>query len=404
MKSSIERLKRLCAFITGFVFFISGILKVLDPTGAGLVMKEYLEFLHIGFLGFASKGLGTAFSLVETLIGAALITGVWRKATACAAMILQGFFTLLTLALVIFNPEMDCGCFGEAIHLTHGETFVKNLILCALLAVVLFPMKEFGEPVKTKYVSFGIIAISVFAFCIYSWMYIPIIDFTEYRQTAMLESADTFQESEEDMYEAVFIYEKDGETQTFDLQHLPDSTWTFVRTETVMEEEFEDNSISLSFYNADGEYSDELAAAGNVMVVSIYDPELKSSDWKETADFIRSASEVGYRPIILAASTPEEIQALLQNTDEASRIIIEEHIYFSDYKTLLTLNRSNGGAVWFSDGYLIKKWAARALPDKVQMKVDISSEITEAIIEKSTTGSIVFQGFLLYVFAVMLLL
>jgi hypothetical protein len=38
------------------------------------------------------------------------------------------------------------------------------------------------------------------------------------------------------------------------------------------------------------------------------------------------------------------------------------------------------------------------------MKVDISSEITEAIIEKSTTGSIVFQGFLLYVFAVMLLL
>lgn len=57
MKSSIERLKRLCAFITGFVFFISGILKVLDPTGAGLVMKEYLEFLHIGFLGFASKGL-----------------------------------------------------------------------------------------------------------------------------------------------------------------------------------------------------------------------------------------------------------------------------------------------------------------------------------------------------------
>ena len=404
MKSSIERLKRLCAFITGFVFFISGILKALDPTGAGLVMKEYLEFLHIGFLGFASKGLGTAFSLVETLIGAALITGVWRKATACAAMILQGFFTLLTLALVIFNPEMDCGCFGEAIHLTHGETFVKNLILCALLAVVLFPMKEFGAPVKTKYVSFGIIAISVLAFCIYSWMYIPIIDFTEYRQTAMLESADTFQESEEDMYEAVFIYEKNGETQTFDLQHLPDSTWTFVRTETVMEEEFEDNSISLSFYNADGEYSDELAAAGNVMVVSIYDPELKSSDWKETADFIRSASEVGYRPIILAASTPEEIQSLLQNTDEASRIIIEEHIYFSDYKTLLTLNRSNGGAVWFSDGYLIKKWAASALPDKVQMKVDISSEITEAIIEKSTTGSIVFQGFLLYVFAVMLLL
>ena len=119
MKQFIEKLRRFCAFVTGVVFFISGILKILESVGAGLVIKEYLEFFHIGFLGFAAKGLGTAFALTETIIGAALITGVWRKATAYAAMALQGFFTFLTLALVIFNPEMDCGCFGEAIHMTH---------------------------------------------------------------------------------------------------------------------------------------------------------------------------------------------------------------------------------------------------------------------------------------------
>jgi hypothetical protein len=94
----------------------------------------------------------------------------------------------------------------------------------------------------------------------------------------------------------------------------------------------------------------------------------------------------------------------LQNADEASRNIIENSLYFSDYKTLLTLNRSNGGAVWFSDGYLIRKWARRALPDEAQMKADLDSDVTEAIIEKSTRGSLAFQGFLLYVFAVMLLL
>ena len=31
------RLRRFCAFLTGFVFFISGIFKLLDPVGAGLV-------------------------------------------------------------------------------------------------------------------------------------------------------------------------------------------------------------------------------------------------------------------------------------------------------------------------------------------------------------------------------
>ena len=404
MKQFIEKLRRFCAFVTGFVFFISGILKILDPVGAGLVIKEYLEFLHIGFLGFAAKGLGTAFALTETIIGAALITGVWRKATAYAAIALQGFFTFLTLALVIFNPEMDCGCFGEAIHMTHGQTFVKNLILCALLAAAFIPTKDLGETLKKKYVSFAIVTVSVIAFCIYSLLYIPLIDFTEFRHTALLQAADTFQTTEEDRYEAIFVYEKDGVTKSFDLQHLPDSTWTFVSTETVLKEEFQDNGINLSFYNSDGEYADRLAAEGNVMVISLYDPQCKTSRWKETADFIQDAAKAGYTPVLLAASTPEDMSDLLQNAGEPSRTIIESCLYFSDYKTLLTLNRSNGGAVWFSDGYLIRKWARRALPDEAQMKEDLSSDVTEATIGKSTRGSLAFQGFLLYVFAVMLLL
>lgn len=403
MNKSLEKFRRFCAFITGVTFFISGILKVLDPTGAGLVMKEYLEFLHIGFLGFAAKALGTTFAFAETIVGAALITGVWRRVTAYAAIILQGFFTLLTLALVIFQPEMDCGCFGEAIHLSHNQTFIKNLILCALLAAAFLPMKEFGEPLKKKYVSFGIVAVSVTAFCIYSLMYIPIIDFTEFRQTALLQAADTFQ-TEEDKYEAVFIYEKDGIEKEFDLQHLPDSTWTFVSSETALNEEFQDNGINLSLYDKDGEYADQLAAQGNVMVISLYEPDLKDSRWEETAEFIRNASIAGFNPLLLAASSPEEIKIFLQDADEASRNVIESCLYFSDYKTLLTLNRSNGGAVWFSDGYLIRKWARRALPDEAQMKEAINSDVTEAIIEKSTKGSIAFQGFMLYVFAVMLLL
>ena len=181
MNYILQKFRRFCAFFTGFVFFISGILKVLDPVGSGLVMGEYLEFLHLGFLGFASKILGTAFALAETIIGAALITGVWRKSTGIAAMTLQAFFTILTLTLVIFNPQMDCGCFGEAIHLTHMETFIKNVILCILLAAAFIPMKELGEPKKRKYAAFGVVVISVIAFCVYSLLYIPLVDFTEFR-------------------------------------------------------------------------------------------------------------------------------------------------------------------------------------------------------------------------------
>lgn len=404
MKHAYERFRRFCAFITGFVFFISGILKVLDPVGAGLVMKEYFDFLHVGFLSPAAKAAGTVFALLETLTGAALITGVWRRLTAIIAMSLQGFFTLLTLALVIFNPEMDCGCFGEAIHLTHLETFIKNLVLCVLLAGAFIPMKDMGEPLKKKYVSFGIVAASVAAFCIYSLMYIPLIDFTEFRQTARLQSADSHSAYEEDIYEAVFVYEKDGVKKAFDLQNLPDSTWTFVSTETVLKSEEQESGINLSFYNSAGEYMDRLASEGNVMVVSVYKPEMNVARWKQAAHFIRNAAESGYRPLLLVASTPELMDSVLEGLDDTSGTAIEDCLFFSDYKTLLTMNRSNGGAVWFNDGYLIRKWAERALPDSAQMKEALSNDVTETVIEKSTRGSLAFQGFLLYVFAVMLLL
>ena len=135
MRYLLLRMKRFCGFITGFVFFISGILKLMDPVGTGLIIKEYLGFMHLGFMDPIAKFLGAGLALTESVLGTGLITGVWRHIIAPVTICLQGFFTLITLILVIFNPEMDCGCFGEAIHLTHLETFIKNIILSILLII-----------------------------------------------------------------------------------------------------------------------------------------------------------------------------------------------------------------------------------------------------------------------------
>ena len=389
----INKARRFCGYIVGFVFYISGVLKLLDPVGAGLVMDEYFSFLHLAFLSFSSKTAGTLLALAESLIGAALITGVWRRITSRAAIIFQGFFTFMTLLLVIFNPEMDCGCFGEAIHLTHMETFLKNIVLCILLCAYFFPMKMLGQPQKRKYVSFGIVTVSVTAFMIYSWMYIPLMNFTDYKPAAALKAGQTSSDSDGDMFEAVFVYEKDGNEQTFDLNHLPDSTWNFVRTETAaVSEQESDGLIDLSFYNESGEYLDELAVDGKVMVVSVYDPSMKAGKWEKINGFVRNAEEAGFRTLILVSGEiPEQMAG-------------QDNIYHADYKTLLSLNRSNGGATYFSRGYLVRKWAERALPSPEELEEIYGEDETETIIYHDTKGSLGFQGFLLYVFAVMLLL
>ena len=385
------RMKRFCGFITGFVFFLSGMVKLMDPVGAGLVMDEYFSFLHISFLSFSAKAFGVFFALTETVIGAALITGVWRKVTAVCAIVLQAFFTLLTLLLVIFNPEMDCGCFGEAIHLTHLQTFIKNIILLALLLAYYIPHTQLGDTLKKKYVSFGLVTVSVIAFTIYSLIYIPLIDFTAYRPGAELEAG--AQVNADDMYESIFTYEKDGIQETFTLGHLPDSTWTFVSVDTRLKKGYEESLTGLSFYAPQtGEYQDKLAIEGMVMVISVYNPDMKKDKWTQIEAFATRASKAGFRVLLLCASQ-ERIPASLQ-----------EQAYISDYKTLISLNRSNGGITYFYNGQLIRKWASINTPDASQLQAIAETGPTEISIEQDNKGSLVFQGFLLYVFAVMLLM
>ena len=375
-------MKRFCGFITGFVFFISGILKLMDPVGTGLIIKEYLDFMHLGFLDPAAKFFGAALALTETVLGTGLITGVWRRIIAPATIALQSAFTLITLTLVIFNPEMDCGCFGEAIHLTHWETFIKNLILICLLLIYYIPRRHLGETKRRKYISFSIVSASVVLFMIYSWAYMPLVEFTDFKPGFSLKS-----NSSDVEYEAVFIYEKDGIKQAFSLEELPDSTWTFINTETIIKSG-EANSHGLSFTDKNGNYADSLATQGKVIIISVYDTDISEKKWKRIDAFMSNAEKVGFN-VLLLTPTPVE------NHKES---------FTADYKTLLTLNRSNGGASYFQNGYHISKWSMRGYPELEDLERVYSEDITEGIIGKETQESLTFQAFLLYVFAVMLLL
>lgn len=384
MKYYLTRLRRFCGFLVGIVFFISGILKILDPVGAMLVMKEYYSFLHIGFMEPTAKFFAMLFALAECMIGAGLVTGVWRKFFAVVAMCFQGFFTLLTLALVIWNPVMDCGCFGEAIHLSHLQTFIKNIILCVLLAAGYIPMRQLGVPKARKYVSFAIVTLSTVLFMVYSLLYIPMVDFTEYK-------AGTTLNAEEHGYEAIFIYEKDGRKQEFDIGELPDSSWTYVGTE--VKNGAEDFSAVLSISDKDGNYCDSIVNTGNLLVISIYDAgAIHGRKAEKIRRFTANAKAAGMTPLIVAtlgSQLPEELGT---------------EVYYSDYKTLISLNRSNGGLTRIDNGYIIRKWAFRQLPDAEKLTAIRESNPTEALVNRSTKSELAFQGLLLYMFAVLLLL
>lgn len=335
-----KAVKRLCAFVIGVVLFGAGILKLMDPVGAGLVVNEYFNFLHISFLAPVSKAAGTGMALIETLLGAALITGVFPHVMGVVSAVVLGVFTVLTLVLWLVNPPMDCGCFGEAVHLTHFQSFIKNVVLCVLWAVAFLPARATPNPRKDRYVSFAIAALSVTGFMVYFLVNIPAMDFTPFRPGQTLMQA----------------------------QAYPDP-----------------DAPVLSICDSGGEYCDELLVSGPVLLLSVFDELSEAAEGRMRDCSDRSASAVKVLKL-----------------DATGMWGAAE--YSSDRRTLMSLNRSNGGATLLSDGMIIAKWPNRSLPSGDSLSELLAQEPAEAMMQQNTPKRLKFQGFLLYVAAVLLLL
>ena len=397
MKGFHSAIRRLCSVLLGLVFFTAGMLKLMDPVGSGLIVDEYLKFLHMGWLGFASKPIGVALALVEALTGAALLAGVWRKQVALVTSFLTVAFTILTLQLLIVNPEMDCGCFGEAIHLTHLQTFIKNLVLCLLCIGAFLPARDYGRNRKSKVVAFSLAAVAILLFTVHSLISIPLMDFTEFAPGVSL-AEDEYEEvpgggislnGENDTKEEYYvIYEKNGQEGAFTLDRLPDSTWMFVRVETI-ESGIPDYESSVPLFyisDADGDYRNDLLTEGRVMVLSIYDvPGYKDSE--RGLQFLKDAEEAGFTVLTVAREPVDGMDT-----------------YLSDFKKIITFNRSNGGVTYIDDGEIICKWPSRRIPDAEELSKVYDRNPIEQMVVRSSRRRIAFQGLFLYSLAVLLIL
>ena len=344
-------LRRLCALLVGAVFFIAGTLKLMDPVGAGLVVQEYLRFLGLRFLLPAAGVLGEAGALAEALLGSALITGVWRKGVNLAVGVLLIAFTALTALLWAKNPPMDCGCFGEAVHLTHAQSFWKNVVLLVLWGIVVLPTRDRGGARRMKKVAFALSTALLVLFAARHLWDLPSDDFTDLRPGAELM--------------------KEGEEVRGD--------------------------VLLPFYDAEGEYCNDLLIDYRAMAFSVYDPEKMRPQRWERIQALRDELPRGVRPVLLVATTPGRAAELVPES-------LQDICYFADRRQLMTLNRSNGGAAFIQDGLIVTKWHRLDLPDHQKLEDFAAEDVTESLLSENNRDRIKLQAFLLYIFAVMLLM
>src|SRR5690554_379231 len=122
--------------IVGFLFVISGLIKLNDPVGFAFKLQDYFapEVLNLEFLMPYALPLALLLVIVEVLVGVALLIGYFKRLTLWLLLLMIVFFTFLTFYSAYFNKVTDCGCFGDARSEEHtSELQSRPHLVCRLL-------------------------------------------------------------------------------------------------------------------------------------------------------------------------------------------------------------------------------------------------------------------------------
>ena len=363
IKQSCINLGRLIMAIT---FIFSGYVKAIDPLGTQYKIADYLQALHLNgfFPDWATLIVSVALSTLELSIGIFLLFAIRRRQVTKICLFVMTVMTLVTIWIVISNPVKDCGCFGDAIKLTNGQTLGKNIILLAI-AILLWrtPLRMVRFISKsTQWIVINYTILFAVALSTWSLWDLPAFDFRPYHIGANIEKGMEIPAgAKQPKFETTFILEKDGQQKEFTLDNYPDSTWKFVDSKTVQTEEgyvppIHDFSIE---DRKTGEDKTQQVLKNKGYTFLLISPSLAKADDSNFGDIdqiYEYAQDHGYAFLCLTASDEKDIRKWQDITGA------EYPFYTTDATTLKTMIRSNPGLLLLKGGTIIQKWSHNSLP------------------------------------------
>lgn len=386
----------------GITFVFSGFVKAVDPIGFAYKIEDYLiAFQLIPFIPLALT-FAVALILVELLLGVFILLGLYRKLSTAMGVLFMAVMTPMTLYIALKNPVEDCGCFGDALVISNWDTFYKNIVL-VLLAVLLLVYHKRIKPLftnKSKGLVVGFVFLFSLLFCLYNIFYLPIMDFRPYKVGVNIAEQMENDVSNGDVYENIYIYEKDGVEEEFTEDNFPweDSTWTFVDYQSKLIKEGEKPLIDefyITAYAKDGagafvkggDITDDILT--NTVVLFVVSLSLDDAREKGMKQIIALADYAADNDIELLVATSSEAAAIEQWHRKWGNPKVGYGLM--DELTLKTIVRSNPGLLLLSEGTIVGKWSSRRLPNQRQLEgmvVKLKAEEKSLPINNNSTASL----------------
>ncbi len=365
----------LCRLAVGTVLVFSGFVKAIDPLGTQYKIHDYLEALGLATVtpDWLTLLASVALAAVEFSLGVFILLAIRRHLVSRLLLVLMTFMTLITLWTAVANPVSDCGCFGDAVHLTNTQTLHKNVVLLVCtLVLVRRPQAMYRFVSKpTQWIAINFTILFILLTSLYCLWYLPLFDFRPYRiGTNIPKGMEIPQGAEQPQFETTFIMEKDGKQKTFTVDNYPDSTWQFIDSKTVKVKEgyvppIHDFSIEL----ADGDDITDQVLGHKGYTFLLISPHLETADDSNfgAIDQIYEYAQDWHIPFYCLTASAEEA---IQHWEDITGA--EYPFCITDETTLKTIIRSNPGLLLIKDGTIIRKWSHNNLPapDELQGPLD----------------------------------
>lgn len=376
-----------CRFVLAATFIFSGYVKAIDPLGTLYKLKDYAAAMSLNGLlpDWVLVGVAIALAALEFALGVFMLFAVRRHVVSRITLAFMTAMTVLTLWIFVADPVKDCGCFGDALKLTNGETLLKNIVLAACAALVAWRPADMARFISrsnqwiVRYYTVAYIVITS-VYCLYT---LPIFDFRPYHVGMNIKQGMEIPEgAEQPEFESTFLLRKNGETREFTLDNYPDSTWEYVDTRTVQTKKgYEPPIHDFALTSCDtGEDITEQVLTKKGYTFLLVSPRLAVADDSNFGDIdqiYEYAEENGADFYCVTASANDEIERWRDLTGA------EYHFCNADETTLKTMIRSNPGLMLLKDGTIIGKWSHNALPQTD----DLTAPLQQLTIGKAQNDS-----------------
>ena len=372
----LKMIVNLCRIIVAVTFIFSGFVKAIDPIGTQYKLQDYLG--AIGMAGILPNwtllAVAVFLAAIEFCIGIFLLFAIQRRLISKLTVAFMAFMTMVTVWIVVADPVKDCGCFGDALHLTNTETLIKNIVLLVCsLAIMYRPLAMFrfvsksNQWIVTNYTIVFILVSSGL-----SLYYLPIFDFRPYHIGVNIPRGMEIPKGAKlPQFKTTFIMEKNGQRKEFTLDNYPDASWKFIDSKTVQTSEgyippihdfsITDNKTGLDLTNS------VLSHKGYTFLLIA--PHLETADDSNFGDIDRLyeyAQSYDIPFYCLTASTTKAIKRWIDLTGA------EYSFCITDEAVLKTIIRSNPGLLLLKDGTIINKWSHNNLPNEAKLSRPIS--------------------------------